>query len=85
MFTYIEKFTETPSSLNEYNELCYNINSLSQQEKESYLQIFNQAHIFLRAIGDTTTAKMVYEMISNPTKVYQFMSRMCMNGFTISN
>jgi len=80
----LRKFTELPSALNEYNELCYNVDSLSEQEKESYLQIFNQAHIFLRAMGDTTTAKMAYEMISNPTKVYQFMSRMCMNGFTIS-
>ena len=81
----LRKFTETPSALNEYNELCYNIDSLSQQENESYLQIFNQAHIFLRATGDTTTAKMAYDMISNTTQVYQFMSRMCMNGFTISN
>ena len=82
----LRQFKESPESMIEYNKLCYNIDLLSEEEKESYMTIMNQCHIFLRAMEDTTTAKMAYDMIHpDPTPAFQFMSRMSMNGFTISN
>ena len=85
----LRKFIEYPPvALEQYNELCYyDIDLLSEKERETYLSILNQCHIFLRAMEHNAAAKLVYDMIQqhDKTLAYQFMSRLSMNGFTISN
>ena len=84
--------TTTSSSSKEFNELCYNVDLLSEGEKEAYKSIMTQCHLFLRAMGDIPAATTAYNLLqhhpgddNNLTPAYyQFMSRLSMNGFTIS-
>ncbi|KAL7540878.1 hypothetical protein ACHAXR_010680 [Thalassiosira sp. AJA248-18] len=71
-------------SSKEYNELCWNIDVLSQEEKEVYKSVMMQCHLFLRAMGDSA-ALVAHDLLHpDPIPAYQFMSRLSMNGFTIS-
>lgn len=82
----LRKFQESPSALEKYNQLCWNVDLLSQQDKDAYLTILTQCHIFLCAMGQTAAAKMTDDLIHpDPTSAFQFMSRLSMNGFTITN
>ena len=67
-----------------FNELCYNIDDLTQTEKNQYLQIMKQCHSLLRFTeGAEAACHHAQSMIHNPIEAYKFMSRLTMNGFTI--
>ncbi|KAL7489131.1 hypothetical protein ACHAW6_014721 [Cyclotella cf. meneghiniana] len=74
-----------------FEELCFNINDLSQEEKDHHLKVMIQCSLFLRYARSNINDKnhQAYEracsMIqTDPTLAYKFMSRIMMNGFTIS-
>ena len=74
-----------PAAKQEYNQLCWNVDLLSDEEKNTYLELMQKCHFFLRQMNDPDASKAAYALIHpDPTPAYQFMSRLTMNGFTIS-
>lgn len=79
---------KSPAKSAMYEELCSsNLDSLSNKEKETYLSIMAQCHLFLLAMkGFGPIAQFAHDLLHpNNLLAIQFMSRMCMNGFTISD
>ncbi|KAL9186074.1 hypothetical protein ACHAXT_005312 [Thalassiosira profunda] len=82
----LRTFQESPSTSEEYNQLCFNVDLLSEDEKESYASIMTQCQLFLCAMGDASAAKVAYDLMHpDPSAAYRFMSRLSLNGFTIAN
>jgi hypothetical protein len=79
---------KSPATSAMYDELCCsNMDSISNEEKETYLSIMTQCHLFLLAMNGTgPIAQLAHDLLyPNNLRAIQFMSRMCMNGFTISD
>ena len=78
-----------PSVMTKYNELCYDKDvddCSSVKEGNVHLNIIKQCHQFLLALGNTPAAKLAHELLEpNPILAYHFVSRLTMNGFTISS
>lgn len=74
-----------PTVAREFDELCYNIDDLSEQEKKEYLQTVKNCHSLLWYMGaEREASKEAEQMMANPNEAYKFMSRITMNGFTVS-
>ena len=68
-----------------FEELCYNIDDLCEEEKSHYLKVMTNCNSLLRYIDPYSEAcNRAQDMMDNPNKAYKFMSRIMMNGFTIS-
>ena len=79
-------FDRSPASFDAYDELCHNPNTPSEEETEAHMAILAQCHLFLLAMEDASSAKLVHDLMRpDSTKAMRFMSRMSMNGFTISD
>ena len=78
-----------PEVLTNYNQLCYEKvdgSDLKTEQLGIHLNILSQCHRLLLAMGNTAAAKLANDLIEpNPILAFQFMSRLTMNGFTISN
>lgn len=79
---------ESPDVAKKFTELCFNVEDLSQEEKEEYLSIMIRCSELLRLMN-SKESEAAYDtcrsMIQlDPTLAFQFMSRLIMNGFTIS-
>ena len=82
------EFHKSPATSAMYEELCSaNMESLSNEEKETYLSIMTKCHLFLLAMNGTAPiAQYAHDLLyPNNLLAIQFMSRLCMNGFTISD
>jgi SET and MYND domain-containing protein len=83
--------SKTPSIAASFEELCFNTGDLSQEDKDHFLKVMIQCSLFLRYTKHHITGsidKAAFEracgMVSDPTLAYIFMSRIVMNGFTVS-
>jgi SET and MYND domain-containing protein len=74
---------DSPSIREKFNELCFNITDLSQKEKKEYMQVMNSSHAFLRFIENGSSQE-AFRMANDPPEAYAFLSRIMMNGFTVS-
>ena len=76
----------SPTSHDAFNELCHDANAPLEEEGEAYMAILTQCHLFLLAMEDKHGAKLAHDMMHpDATTACRFMSRMTMNGFTISD
>eukprot|EP00804_Cyclotella_cryptica_P010767 CCRYP_005538-RA/>CCRYP_005538-RA protein AED:0.30 eAED:0.30 QI:578/1/1/1/0/0/2/90/496 len=80
-----------PSISRKFDELCFNIDDLSQDEKDHHLKVMIQCSLLLRCTRSNANDNnhQAYERACNmiqpdPTLSYKFLSRIMMNGFTIS-
>ena len=68
-----------------FEELCYNIDDLCEKEKSQYHKVITNCNSLLRFIDPHGEAcKRAQEMMDNSTEAYKFISRIMINGFTIS-
>ena len=82
----LRKFHTSPTSHDAFNELCHDANAPLEEEGEAYMAILTQCHLFLLAMADKHGAKLAHDMMHpDATIACRFMSRMTMNGFTISD
>ena len=81
-----DKSPTTTAARDKYDELCHDANTSSEEEGEAYLAILTQCRLFLLAMGDASGARLARDLIHpDPSRAIRFMSRMSMNGFTISD
>jgi len=70
----------------EFERLCYCPDDmLSQDEKDMYRAVMRQCSVLLYHMGEHLASKTALQMIEpDPTPAYRFVSRISMNGFTIT-
>jgi len=77
--------SKTPEVARKFEQLCFNTNDLSEKDKEEYLQVMRNCSKLLRFFdpyGEACDKARI--LTERPSEGYKFMSRIMLNGFTIS-
>lgn len=82
----IRKMVSSPELRRVFDKLCWNTECLLDHEIKSYEIISRQTCALLSAAGCTSAASEAQQMLkSGLAPWFRFLSRMSLNGFTISN